>query len=158
MKTVLLAGGLGTRMREETEYRPKPMVEIGGRPILWHLMKLFANAGHSEFVVATGYKSEIITDYFLNYEGRNNDFTVRLGDEHQVEFHGAHDEGDWEVTVAYTGEATQTGDACRESANTSTMSASCAPTGTVLQMSISTHYWTSTSRTGSWRPSPRFSP
>ena len=85
------------------------MVEIGGRPILWHLMKLFANAGQSEFVVATGYKSEIITDYFLNYEGRNNDFTVRLGDEHQVEFHGAHDEGDWEVTVAYTGEATQTG-------------------------------------------------
>ena len=109
MKTVLLAGGLGTRMREETEYRPKPMVEIGGRPILWHLMKLFAAAGQSSFVVATGYKSDMVKDYFLNYEGRNNDFTVRLGDKHEIEFHGAHDEGDWEVTVAYTGELTQTG-------------------------------------------------
>jgi len=109
MKVVLLAGGLGTRMREETEYRPKPMVEIGGRPVIWHLMKLFAVQGLDEFVVATGYKSDMIKDYFLNYEGRNNDFTITLGQEHAIEFHGAHDEGDWRVTVAYTGEATMTG-------------------------------------------------
>ena len=79
MKAVLLAGGLGTRMREETEYRPKPMVEIGGRPVIWHIMKAFAQAGVDEFVVATGYKGDMIKDYFLNYEGRNNDFTVTLG-------------------------------------------------------------------------------
>ena len=104
MKVVLLAGGLGTRMREETEYRPKPMVEIGGRPVVWHLMKLFAQHGLDEFVVAAGYKADMIKDYFLNYEGRNNDFTVTLGKKHGIEFHGAHDEGDWRVTVAYTGE------------------------------------------------------
>lgn len=109
MKTVLLAGGLGTRMREETEYRPKPMVEIGGRPVIWHLMNIFANSGHTDFVVATGYKSDIVKDYFLNYEGRNNDFTVTLGDRESIEFHGAHDEADWRVTVAYTGELTPTG-------------------------------------------------
>jgi glucose-1-phosphate cytidylyltransferase len=96
-------------MREETEYRPKPMVEIGGRPVIWHLMKLFAHSGLDEFVVATGYKSDVIKDYFLNYEGRNNDFTITLGERRGIEFHGAHDEGDWKVTVAYTGEATMTG-------------------------------------------------
>lgn len=109
MKALLLAGGLGTRMREETEYRPKPMVEIGGRPVIWHLMKLLAGAGLTEFVVATGYKSDIIKDYFLNYEGRNNDFTVTLGAQRGIEFHGGHDEGQWRVTVAYTGESTMTG-------------------------------------------------
>jgi glucose-1-phosphate cytidylyltransferase len=72
-------------------------------------MKMFASHGLDEFVVATGYKSEMIKDYFLNYEGRNNDFTVTLGEKHGIEFHGAHDEGTWRVTVAYTGEATMTG-------------------------------------------------
>ena len=109
MKAVLLAGGLGTRMREETEYRPKPMVEIGGRPVIWHIMKAFAQAGVDEFVVATGYKGDMIKDYFLNYEGRNNDFTVTLGENHGIEFHGAHDESTWRVTVSYTGETTMTG-------------------------------------------------
>ena len=109
MKVVLLAGGLGTRMREETEYRPKPMVEIGGRPVVWHLMKMFAQHGLDEFVVAAGYKADMIKDYFLNYEGRNNDFTVTLGEKHGIEFHGAHDEGNWRVTVAHTGESTMTG-------------------------------------------------
>ena len=109
MKAVLLAGGLGTRMREETEYRPKPMVEIGGRPVIWHIMKAFAQAGIEEFVVATGYKGDMIKDYFLNYEGRNNDFTVTLGASHGIEFHGAHEESTWRVTVSYTGEATMTG-------------------------------------------------
>lgn len=108
MKALLLAGGLGTRMREETEYRPKPMVEIGGRPVIWHIMKVFAAAGIADFVVATGYKSEIVKDYFLNYEGRNNDFTVTLGADRGITYHGAHDDS-WRVTVAYTGESTMTG-------------------------------------------------
>jgi len=109
MKTVLLAGGLGTRMREETEYRPKPMVEIGGRPILWHLMHVFAHHGQDEFVVCTGYKGDMIKDYFLNYEARNNDVTVRLGSRDSLVYHGAHEDTDWTVTIAFTGEATMTG-------------------------------------------------
>jgi glucose-1-phosphate cytidylyltransferase len=109
MKAVLLAGGLGTRMREETEFRPKPMVEIGGRPVLWHIMKGFAEAGITEFVVATGYKGDEIKDYFLNYEGRNNDFTVTLGAQRGIEFHGEHEESTWRVTVSSTGLSTNTG-------------------------------------------------
>ena len=109
MKAILLAGGLGTRMREETEFRPKPMVEVGGRPVLWHIMKNLAHFGINEFIVATGYKSEIIKDYFLNYEARNNDFTVRLGHRNALQFHGDHNESDWSVTIADTGEATMTG-------------------------------------------------
>lgn len=109
MKTVLLAGGLGTRLREETEFRPKPMVEVGGKPILWHIMKLFAAYGNDEFVVCTGYKSSYIKDYFLNYEARNNDVTVKLGDRSAPTFHGAHEDTDWTVTVAFTGDATMTG-------------------------------------------------
>jgi glucose-1-phosphate cytidylyltransferase len=109
MKVVLLAGGLGTRMREETEFRPKPMVEIGGRPVIWHIMKSFAQAGVDEFVVATGYKGDVIKDYFLNYEGRNNDFTVTLGAQRGIEFHGEHEESTWRVTVSATGLSTNTG-------------------------------------------------
>jgi glucose-1-phosphate cytidylyltransferase len=79
MKVVLLAGGLGTRMREETEFRPKPMVEVGGKPVLWHIMKIFAHHGHTDFVICGGYKIDVIRDYFLNYGARNSDFTVTLG-------------------------------------------------------------------------------
>lgn len=106
---MLLAGGLGTRLREETEFRPKPMIEVGGRPILWHIMKNLSAFGVEDFVVATGYKSESIKEYFLNYEARNNDFTVELGRQESLVFHDAHDEAHWRVTVAYTGEATMTG-------------------------------------------------
>jgi glucose-1-phosphate cytidylyltransferase len=109
VKAVLLAGGLGTRIREETEFRPKPMVEVGGRPILWHIMKNLSGFGITDFVVATGYKSSMIKDYFLNYEAQSNDFTVRLGDRDSLVFHGAHDEADWSVTVAFTGDLTPTG-------------------------------------------------
>ena len=109
MRTVLLAGGLGTRMREETEFRPKPMVEVGGRPVLWHIMKIFAGAGFDDFVVCTGYKSEQIKDYFLNYEARNNDFTVTLGEQQRIDYHWGHDESGWVVTVADTGPETMTG-------------------------------------------------
>lgn len=109
MKAVILAGGLGTRLREETEFRPKPMVEIGGRPILWHIMKHLSSYGITEFIVAVGYKGDTIKDYFLNYETRNNDFTVRLGDRNDVTVHGGHDEANWQVTIADTGPDTLTG-------------------------------------------------
>jgi len=108
MRVVLLAGGLGTRMREETEYKPKPMVEVGGRPVLWHLMKLFANYGLKDFIICTCYRGDVIKDYFLNYEARTIDFTAFLGRESRVEVHGAHGD-DWRVTVANTGANTQTG-------------------------------------------------
>jgi len=109
MKAVLLAGGLGTRMREETEFRPKPMVEIGGRPVLWHIMKILGAQSISDFVVCTGYKSEFIKNYFTNYLAVNSDFTVKLGDRSNIQYHGAHDESDWTVTVADTGANTMTG-------------------------------------------------
>ena len=109
MKAVLLAGGLGTRMREETEFRPKPMVEVGGRPVLWHIMKLLGQQGLKDFVVCSGYKSEYIKNYFWNYSAMNQDFTIRLGDQSSVNYHGEHDESDWAVTVADTGATTMTG-------------------------------------------------
>jgi glucose-1-phosphate cytidylyltransferase len=109
MKAVLLAGGLGTRMREETEFRPKPMVEVGGRPVLWHIMKLLSQQGISDFVICTGYKSEQIKDYFLNYNTSNSDFTVDLGKPGGVVFHDLHGEQNWRVTVADTGTTTNTG-------------------------------------------------
>ncbi len=109
MQAILLAGGLGTRLREETEFRPKPMVEVGGRPILWHIMKHLAQHGVVDFVVAAGYKSEVIKQYFLNYEARNNDFTIELGKKGSLQFHGEHEESNWSVTVADTGAETLTG-------------------------------------------------
>ncbi len=108
MKAVILAGGLGTRLREETEFRPKPMVEIGGKPVLWHLMKIFASHGLTDFVICAGYKGEHIKEYFLNYAAHNNDFTVNLGRPEEIVFHDAHHESDWTVTVADTGPTTMT--------------------------------------------------
>ena len=109
IEALILAGGLGTRLREETEFKPKPMVEVGGRPILWHIMKNLSTQGVSAFTVATGYKGEVIKDYFLNYHARNNDVTVDLGTSAAVIHHGLHDESSWKVTVANTGELTMTG-------------------------------------------------
>jgi glucose-1-phosphate cytidylyltransferase len=109
MKAVLLAGGLGTRMREETEFRPKPMVEIGGKPVLWHIMKIFSTYSIHDFVICAGYKGEIIKEYFLQYDARNNDFTITLGSSTDIVFHDQHLESDWRVTVSDTGPSTQTG-------------------------------------------------
>ena len=109
MKTVILCGGLGTRMREETEFRPKPLVRIGGRPILWHIMKMYAHHGFREFVLCLGYRGDMIKEYFLSYEAMNNDFTVTLGRENDTAVHGAHDEQEYRVTLADTGAATMTG-------------------------------------------------
>ena len=109
MKVVILCGGRGTRLREETEYRPKPMVEIGGRPILWHIMKIYTHYGFKDFIICLGYKGNMIKQYFLNYEAMNNDFTVLLGNYSDIRFHSNHREIGWHVTLADTGEEAQTG-------------------------------------------------
>ncbi|MBM3838885.1 MAG: glucose-1-phosphate cytidylyltransferase [Verrucomicrobia bacterium] len=109
MEVVILCGGLGTRLREETEFRPKPMVPIGGRPILWHIMKIYAHYGHKRFILCLGYKGEIIKDYFRNYHWNTCDVTLRLGAKPQIHYHGKHEEEDWEVTLLDTGLQTQTG-------------------------------------------------
>lgn len=109
MKVVILCGGLGTRIREETEFRPKPMVEVGGRPLLWHLMKSYAHHGHREFVLCLGYKGSYIKDYFLNYEAMTNDFTISLGRKNQIWMHGEGADCDFQVTLADTGQETMTG-------------------------------------------------
>jgi len=109
MKVVVLCGGLGTRLREETEFRPKPMVEIGGRPILWHIMKMYAHYGMREFILCLGYRGNMIKDYFLNYEAMNNDLRISLGRKSHIEFMGAHQEQDFTVTLADTGLETMTG-------------------------------------------------
>lgn len=109
LPVVILCGGLGTRLREETEFRPKPMVEIGGRPVLWHIMKLFAYYGFNEFVLCIGYRGQIIKDWFLNYEAWNSDFTVTLGHPGKIEVHNAHGEAGWRVTICDTGADTMTG-------------------------------------------------
>lgn len=97
-------------MREETEFRPKPMVDVGGRPVLWHIMKILSGHGIQDFVICAGYKSEYIANYFANYARISNDFTVRLGDTSHITYHGdEHDEAGWTVTVANTGAATMTG-------------------------------------------------
>jgi glucose-1-phosphate cytidylyltransferase len=107
MKVVILAGGYGTRLSEETELRPKPMVEIGGRPILWHIMKIYSFWGFNEFVILTGYKSHVIKDYFLNYYTRYSDITVDMAN-NAVEIHNHRNEP-WKVTMLYTGQDTMTG-------------------------------------------------
>ena len=107
VKVVILAGGQGTRLAEETEVRPKPMVEVGGRPLLWHIMKHYASQGFGEFVVALGYKGDIIKKYFADYLSLNGDLTVRLG-ERTIERHEAERDA-WAVHLVDTGLQTGTG-------------------------------------------------
>jgi len=107
MKVVILAGGLGTRLSEETIIRPKPMVEIGARPILWHIMKIYSAFGLTDFIVCCGYKGYVIKEYFANYVLHNSDVTFNLGDG-SIEIHHRETEP-WKVTLVETGEATQTG-------------------------------------------------
>jgi glucose-1-phosphate cytidylyltransferase len=107
MKAAILAGGYGTRLSEETGLIPKPMVEVGGRPILWHIMKAYSYWGFNEFVILTGYKSHVIKDYFINYYTRYSDITVDMAG-NAVEIH-QHRNEPWKVTMLYTGPDTQTG-------------------------------------------------
>lgn len=104
----ILCGGLGTRLKEHTELIPKPMVPIGNRPILWHIMHSYAHFGFKRFILCCGYKAEVIKGYFLNYASMNSDFTVELKS-NNVTVHSIDHEQDWEVTLADTGEATMTG-------------------------------------------------
>ncbi len=108
MKVVILCGGRGFRLQEETEYRPKPLVPIGGKPILWHIMKIYSQYGFNEFVLCLGYKGDMIKDYFLNYDAMNGDLTVTLGDKHEVILENGHDENGLKVTLADTGLETNT--------------------------------------------------
>jgi glucose-1-phosphate cytidylyltransferase len=107
MKVVILAGGLGTRLSEETNLIPKPMVEIGGRPILWHIMKIYSYWGFNEFIILTGYKSHIIKEYFINYYTRYSDITVDMA-QNSYEIH-SHRTEPWKVTMLYTGQDSMTG-------------------------------------------------
>jgi len=109
LKAVILAGGLGTRMREETEFRPKPMVEVDGKPVLWHIMKILSSQGINDFVICAGYKAEVIREYFLDLRSRSLDFTIDYTGGESVEFHGDFPESKWRVTVADTGSLTMTG-------------------------------------------------
>ena len=113
MKVVILCGGKGTRLREETEYRPKPMVTIGGRPMLWHIMKYYAHFGHKEFILCLGYRGGMIKDFFKNYLWNTCDVTMTLGRSPNVRYHTSHEEEDWTVTLAETGEESMTGERIR---------------------------------------------
>ncbi len=109
MKAVILCGGQGTRIRDVSESLPKPMVPIGGKPILWHIMKTYSYYGVKEFILCLGYNGWKIKEYFLNYRTINNDFTVNAGDHGSVEFHDGVDEADWKVTLTDTGDEAMTG-------------------------------------------------
>ena len=106
MKAVILAGGRGTRLAEETSLRPKPMVEIGGKPILWHIMKTYNHYGVKDFVICLGYKGQMIKEFFMNYAVLNSDISISSGG--SVTIHNNYAE-DWNVTLADTGEDSQTG-------------------------------------------------
>jgi glucose-1-phosphate cytidylyltransferase len=106
MKVVIFAGGLGTRISEETDARPKPMVEIGGKPILWHIMKMYSQHGFDEFIICLGYKGYIIKEYFMHYFLHNSDITIELGN-NKVEIHGSNTES-FKVTLVDTGLNTKT--------------------------------------------------
>lgn len=106
MKVVIFAGGLGTRISEETDVRPKPMVEIGGKPILWHIMKIYSSYGFNEFIICIGYRGYVIKEYFMNYFLHNSDFTINL-ENNNVEFHKSNSEK-FTVTLVETGQETKT--------------------------------------------------
>ena len=108
MKAVILAGGFGTRLSEETHLKPKPMVEIGGKPILWHIMKSYSFHGINDFVICCGYKGYVIKEYFANYSLHMSDVTFHFGDSNRVELHSQKAEP-WSVTLVDTGEMSQTG-------------------------------------------------
>lgn len=108
MKIVILCGGQGTRIREESEFKPKPMIQIGEMPILWHIMKHYAHHGLNEFIVCLGYKGSVIKDYFYHYEVLSNDFTIELGTR-EMQIHPRHAEHGWKITLVETGINSMTG-------------------------------------------------
>lgn len=110
MKVVILCGGKGTRLHEETEFKPKPLVQIGGMPILWHIMKIYSSFGYKDFILCLGYKGSMIKEYFLNYEELSNDFTLNLrSQDERIHYHNSDKLEDWNITFVDTGLETQTG-------------------------------------------------
>ncbi len=109
MKVVILCGGQGTRIRDVAESIPKPMIPIGGYPILWHIMKGYAAAGHKDFVLCLGHMGHVIKDFFLNYRAFTGDFTITLGRDQAIAYHGGGGEDGWRVTLADTGDDALTG-------------------------------------------------
>lgn len=109
MKTVILCGGYGTRIRDVADDIPKPMIPIGGHPILWHLMKYYAVFGHKEFVLCLGHKGQAIKDFFLNYETNTRDLTITLGEENSIDYHSPNEHLNWKVTLVDTGADSMTG-------------------------------------------------
>ena len=107
MKVVILAGGFGTRLSEETDIRPKPMVEIGGKPILWHIMNIYSAHGFNEFIICCGYKAQVIKEYFINYYQNTSDFTIDLSNGELTIHHPISEP--WKVTLVDTGLKTLTG-------------------------------------------------
>lgn len=114
MKTVILCGGYGTRIRNVSDDIPKPLIPVGGLPVVWHLMKYYASYGHRDFVLCLGHKGQAIKEFFLNYETHTRDCTVTLGASKSIEFHTTHAELDWRVTLADTGLETMTGGRVRK--------------------------------------------
>ncbi|MBR4384614.1 MAG: glucose-1-phosphate cytidylyltransferase, partial [Selenomonadaceae bacterium] len=108
MKVVILAGGFGTRISEESQFIPKPMVEIGGKPVLWHIMKTYSHFGHNEFIICAGYKQHVIKSYFAEYALHNSDITFDFRGENKIKVHSNFSEN-WKVTVVDTGYDTLTG-------------------------------------------------
>ena len=109
MKVVILCGGKGSRLKEETEYRPKPMLPIGNKPILWHIMKTYSLHGHKDFILCLGYKGEIIKSWFRNFQWMISDVQIELGNESKTKFFSHEEELDWKITLAETGLETMTG-------------------------------------------------
>ena len=108
-EAIILCGGKGTRLSEETIQKPKPMVEIGGKPILWHIMKIYSYYGINRFILSLGYKGEQIKQYFYNYKVTSADFSLKLDPEHDIEYLNHSDEKDWEIVFVDTGEETLKG-------------------------------------------------
>lgn len=109
IKVVILCGGKGTRLGAESETRPKPMIEIGNRPMLWHIMKIYAHFGLKDFILCLGHQGWIIKEFFLNYAAKVSDISLKLGDKDFTTYHTSNDEADWKITLVETGEASQTG-------------------------------------------------
>ncbi|MBD3387525.1 MAG: glucose-1-phosphate cytidylyltransferase [Candidatus Altiarchaeales archaeon] len=109
MKVVILCGGFGTRLREQTEFMPKPMVSVGGKPILWHIMKIYYHQGFTEFILPLGYKGEIIKEYFVHYRWMSQDFTLEYTEENRIEFHDERNLENWKIHFVDTGVRTLTG-------------------------------------------------
>lgn len=111
IQTIILCGGLGTRLREETEYRPKPMVPIGGKPILWHIMKIYSQCGYTDFILPLGYKGNMIKEYFYHYHLMNQNVSIKLGNHHSISFLPGDvvENENWHITLVDTGENTLKG-------------------------------------------------